>query len=316
MPSPRRRRRRNVPSYTLPHPSTLNQPAPAESRPSPGDANWHPSFAEKDARTHKFFPTIADFVSYVDKASQGASRDNSRSNEATMSWSLGVSYTGALKMAEVGWPEGAQMVDQLVDKVESVINATLPDQRQRLRPAIAGGRVSVPAFLAGQPLHFLTLKREAATVKTITLNVSLSISCAVSAEHAMRRGVAICALVKCLERRRVRCQILVQKTCDCGSELPGNGWYVGLVQVKDAGDKLHPHMVAFAIAHTAFVRRLGFAMCETASKESGRPVPDGYGMPAFMPIEGAVNLETVPCSSDDEMIAFVDQQLKTILRDA
>ena len=251
-------------------------------------------------------------MEYAAKESQGASYNRSRDPVNSMDWDMNLGWEGSLKLARQGWPEGAAKIERLMDKVEQNIRKLLPLQRNILMPAMNGGRVSVPAYLAGRPKQYLALRKEAATCKTVTIAVNSSMSGDVTSEEVMRRGVAIAAAIRALEQRRVRVE-LVSLKCSEHSNFPG-GTYASACVVKRAQDKLQPDMVAFALAHPAFPRRIGFAFAESVCRKAGKQVPMGYGCPSNFALPNAVVLPTKPCYSDEEMAAFTTEIIKSILQ--
>jgi hypothetical protein len=139
--------------------------------------------------------------------------------------------------------------------------------------------------------------------------VSCAISCGVSAEANMRRGVAIAAAVRALEQRRIRVELVSVK---CNTDYDGTVT-AGACVVKRAQDKLQSDMVAFCLAHSAFPRRFGFAFQESSSRVTGKPVPSGYGLPTTYEIPGAINIPTKPVYNDEEMEAFALEIIKGII---
>lgn len=249
------------------------------------------------------------------------SATSSRSDGKSYDWDLSAGWTGAVEMSKYGWPEGAAKVDDLLDTVDRVMRMKLPNQRAVLRPAIIGGRVSVPAYLAGHPRQFLALKREAATCKTIRLVYSGSTSAGVSAETMVKRGVAVCAIVQSLERRRIRVELIAayrqQFYGDCGWPAQEGSHDLRMaVTVKRAEDKLMPDEVAYVIAHPAFYRRMIFATMEAcaAKVRPGKKSAElpGYGTPMTCPIPDAYVIPTMATASDEEMQEFVEQQIEAI----
>ncbi len=309
MPRKPPRRKRYGGSTYVPPAAPTTTPKHGGRTIKPGDPFYHPHFEGKLYGSHLWFDSVEEYLKYIELNSIGASDQVSRECGRGIDWDFGVEWSGACKLAREGWSEGAEKVERLLDKVEGHITKLLPQQRNVLRPAMVGGRVSVQAYLAGHPKQFLTLKREAATCKTVTMAVSCSISCGVSAEANMRRGVAIAAAVRALEQRRVRVELVSIK---CNTDYD-QSITAGACVVKRAQDKLQSDMVAFCLAHSAFPRRFGFAFQESSSKITGKPVPSGYGLPTTYEIPGAINIPTKPVYNDEEMEAFALEIIKGII---
>lgn len=283
------------------------------ARTTSADPHYHPAFEGTPKGTHLWFDSVEEYAKHAIEKSAGYAGDVygqvSRVTGRDSTWDFQVGWDGALKLAREGWPEGAAKVEALLDRIEQHIRRLLPTQRNVMRPAMVGGRVSVPAYLAGHPKQFLVLKREAATCKTVTMVVSSGISCDVSADTVMRRGVAIAAAVRALEQRRVRVELISMKVNKDG----GGFQTCSACTVKRAQDKLQSDLVAFALAHPAFPRRIGFAFQEAVSLATNTPVPTGYGMSSNFELPGAYLVPTKPCFTDEEMEAFSMEIINTLI---
>lgn len=274
--------------------------------------HYHPIFEGTPEGTHRWFDSIEQYVEWADQNKGKCGKENSVDHSPEREWDFGLGYAGCLNMARTGWSEGAQKVEDLVDRVDQIVRHKMPNIRLAVRPVMVGGRVSVPAYLSGHPKQYLTLKREAATCKTVTINFSGSVSGSVDANTIMYRGVAIAALVRALERRRVKVELVLNIRSMGNLNIPGDNLVAG-VCIKRAADKLMPDSIAYAMAHPAFLRRHGFAFFEGAAASVGGCVDWGYGRPYAFDIPGAVNIQTMPVHRDSDMQTYVEQQLKTIL---
>lgn len=318
MPSPRPRRRtpkgRFGSSLPPPPPYSGEQFTPESfsgAKITSASAFYHPLFEGMPEHTHLWFDSISDFVEYGHKTHTNYGNiQNSEANSPSKEWDLYLGYQGSVDLSRIGWAEGAQKVDDLADKVDQIVRQKLPNQRLAVRPVMVGGRVSVPAYLSGHPKQYLSLKREPATCKTITINLNNCVSASVDANTFMLRGIAVAALVRVLERKRVKCEVVT--TMSTKTSVPG-GRVCAAVVVKKAADKLMPDSIAFALAHPACFRRNGFATFEGQAAACRGDLGWGYGMPTPVHIPGAVNIDTMPCYSDDQMQTYVEEQLKLIL---
>ena len=310
---PRKKRPKQYMPYTPPSSDGGPEKLGSFSGPKITSASpfYHPIFEGMPEHTHLWFDSIADFVTYGHEGHGAYPRGQmSEQNSPSKEWDLRAGYQGSVDLSRTGWAEGAQKVDDLADKVDQVVRQKLPNQRLTVRPVMVGGRVSVPAYLAGHPKQYLTLKREPATCKTITINLNNCVSASVDANTFMLRGIAVAALVRVLERKRVKVEVVT--TMSTKTDVPG-GRVCAAVVVKKAADKLMPDSIAFALAHPACFRRNGFASFEAQAAACNGDLGWGYGMPTPVHIPDAINIDTMPCYNDKQMQEYVEAQLKLIL---
>lgn len=283
---------------------------------TPSYEYYHPMYEGDRVGSSFWFDNIASFAAYADETSQGFNGGSygiaSSRRNPTSEWFGKCSYEQAQELSRSGWSEGAQKVDDLMDKVDDHIRAVIPMTRSRLVPAMVGARVNVPAFLAGHPKQYIHQIKADGSTRTVRIAMLLSASSSVEADTMIRRGVAVAAVVRALEARRVRCEVI-------GSfDNTGMDWAQPRLKIavciKKAADKLDPGAVAFALAHPAFYRRLGFAMWEGACQLNKGNMPGGYGsVPMDFAIPDALNLGSIPCYTDASMQEFVTQQVKSII---
>ena len=226
------------------------------------------------------------------------------------SWDLNAGYQGALTMAKEGWQEGVNMIDE-------ALQAITPSTGREARWGYAqtGGSVSVGRYLTGHPKCMRNRRRRAyGSAPVLHIVVNTVASCMVEAKQMANYGAAIVGLIDRLENmgKRVHLDMAMVTRVEGDTRL-SVGW-----NVKRASEPVDLSQVAFAIAHPAAFRRIGFAMMERSPSELACP---GYGfccdiIPEDVPdyTEGTmlvdgVNHEYKRCNSPKDALRLAIEQL-------
>ncbi len=187
-------------------------------------------------------------------------------------WCMDTDLDAALKMGMAGgyWLEGAQDLQSV-----SLESGSYDDII--LQPAydlsVVGGCVDVGEFLAGNPECMLGLDDEGTTKPVITVMFVAGAAHYVTSTEKMNYGRAVLALVDSLEAHGYSVELVAKMTYlhkgKSGRSKALTGVEADIV-IKQAGEPWSASAVAFAMAHPAFSRRLGFRYCE--SKPESAPV--------------------------------------------
>jgi hypothetical protein len=190
------------------------------------------------------------FDHWLADAEQSTPDNCPSAHQHTNAFQGNASFADALELARHGWKEGRErMARATADIVEAV-----GEDRETLTYDVAGNEPDVGRFLAGEPenmLAFLPTDEQ----KIITIVANICTSAAIGTDVIFVRGAAICRLIDRLElqghRVELRLAIAVQK--------PRGDFFYFTTTVKAASDHLDIDRVAFALAHPASQRRIGFA---------------------------------------------------------
>lgn len=201
----------------------------------------------------------------------GAWRYKGSTEARTEEWDLGLGYEGACRLAKEGWSEGAAMLD-------AKLGAVIPSggRSSRWGYSQTGGSVNIGRYLTGHPKNMRSrTKRQAGSAPVYHLVINTVCSALITATQMVNYGVALVGLIDRLENtgKRVHLDVVMVTKTYC-SEAPDTRLSVGW-NVKRSSEQLDLAAVAFALAHPAAFRRLGFAMMERSPKECES---DGYGM--------------------------------------
>lgn len=167
-------------------------------------------------------------------------------------------------MAETGWPEGSQKARKLLSKVDMPL---IEDTHSATYHDVSGAYVDVGQFVEGVPECMVDFRADTRKARFAHIVVGGCFSAGYTADTIMERGVCIAALIDALESAGVRCSVeLITRH--------GIDWETS-VRLKETTDALNLDTLAFAIAHPACFRRLGFAVCERETEATR--IKHGFG---------------------------------------
>lgn len=170
---------------------------------------------------------------------------------------MGVTHNQALELATAGDPSLVNEADVMLQHFERQLGVSLNPTWAR---DVVGSRVDVPAYLAGAPNCFRRrVKREREAFRTVRIYVNGAMSFSVSAKDAMKRGIAILALIRQLQASRVHVECYVTADGYAATSL-----HCQAVRLPDPLD-LSTH--AFLLAHPAFFRHIMHAMVTHLDKQ-------------------------------------------------
>lgn len=196
----------------------------------------------------------------------------SRSNASTQDWDFNTGFMKALDITCNGgaWHEGAEELS----KIDNVLEAS---KEMAIKPyydlAPVGGCVDVGEFLAGNPECFMGIDDNTPNSPIIKITVSLFTACIMKAHHLYNFGRALLSLIEGLEFSGYSVELvgIAAMYNDYGND--------GLethITLKKAGDQWSAGNIAYAIAHPAFSRRVGFRAIE-AYDETAFLTKESYG---------------------------------------
>lgn len=186
-------------------------------------------------------------------------------------------------MAYEGWPEGRENIEALASSIREEIERTsiVSYMRPQIVSGVAGSMVNVPAYIAGVPEAMYEWCEEETDSPVIEITVESCASAGISSEYYSTRGSAVVALIDMLEAAGRRCEVTYIDTMVVGYA-EAECQHVADVRttLKRPGDALQIDSLAFAIAHPAYFRRIGFALIENLPKKQAEAqVHNSYGYP-------------------------------------
>lgn len=225
---------------------------------------------------HTPFKSIQALGNYVagltdtDRSEAGARQCSSIT--ADSGFTNGITLNDAIKMAQQGgrWEAGAHNL------ATAELNANVKPESKRamLTFATTGCRPSVQRYLASNPRNMAKRKAQPIKQKVLKLGIDIGASGKCTQADYTRRGVAVLSYVKQLETAGYSVELHA-----IGASAVNNGAIQSLfsVIIKPANAKLCAADIAFALCHSGFDRRLGFAVYETAETTAAEITGGKYG---------------------------------------
>lgn len=173
----------------------------------------------------------------------------------------------ALRLARDGWPEGAERVAKLRDK----INAQNPTGPRLVRYDVAGAYPIVARAIAGNPMsmkRYDTARLRRKPVITIVSHMSTSWN--TPAANFIRRAGVVAAIIDVVESAGYACHVLASG----GAEKNNKSWRMGFT-LKESFQPVDIDRVAFGVGHPSMYRRIGF--CLAYSEMLMEPLGTGLG---------------------------------------
>lgn len=291
----RRRRRRPVyhygdsPTPEIPR-DVINVPPDTNGVPVICSTVPNPQYPDRAAIFIRDFASMEDFIKYTSGPSE-MDRSDRESLNGTFSFTQTSSFSEAVQLANVGWPDGAVKVRALAAEVGEVTgNIRRPEPVY----SVAGHQFDIGRVISGDPECWIEYDRGATQASAgdhvVRIIVNASASSAVRADAIIMRGVAACVLAAALEQARIPTEILWEECCR-PSNNGGDDLMVYRFPVKYASQPLDLGRMAFELAHPSCLRRLLFAANEREDanirRRWGYRSGYGYGSPATDPLAAA-----------------------------
>lgn len=224
----------------------------------------------------QYFESLAEFKAHIDSAPINAffkaeygtlERSNAVTNSNRFA---GVSFADAGRLFENGWVSGAEKL------AIAIKPSTATAETTRYKPTynVVGGAASVPRYLQGLPTAMIDRKQEKQKQKVITVNRDIAYSAAVEDSQIMEEGIKALKIVRALEGKGYRVKLVVNWITERDGEALGCR-----IVVKKPEERFSLSKVAFPLAHTAMLRRLGFRWLEV-NEDATKDFTHGYGRPA------------------------------------
>lgn len=261
-----------------------------------------PSGRQPWVRWH--YNDIRDLPTFPERP-EGAWNEHANPWEPKESVFRGPPMPDSIRMAQVGWPEGAEEARKLHDG----IMATEPQRLRLAQWAMAGSVPSVTRALAGNPMHMRRMvRKETAQRPVITLVCDIGVNWNFPASGMIAHAAAVAASVDFLEDAGFRCEIL-SVTRSVNREM-------GLEQVirlKTADQALNLSVVAYGLGHPAFFRRLLFAQCYC--EPDAKPVGEGLGAASKCQPDPDKGTFTIGAGVDAGISARAPDRFRHIMRE-
>jgi hypothetical protein len=197
----------------------------------------------------------------------------------------GLSFDGALRVAQDGWHEGVGLVHELLAGLPIMENATGVANWKR---DVCGSIPDVPRFLSGEPTYMLRHARQEGSSPVIHIVVNTALVAGSTANQQTNYGAGLCGLIDWLEAKGKRIELDRLGVVDDGRRRSFQGW-----KIKRAADNLDLAATVFALAHLASHRHLVWGMRERMIHLHWRPVRVTQADAHRIGAEGALIVDSV-----------------------
>lgn len=219
-------------------------------------------------------------------------------------WAGTHTFAEALRLARHGWAEGRKQLLQGALDLRDLSGGSLSIRSEDR--AVAGSRPDVPLFCAGDPEHMIVPgDRFGPAAPFVDLYVHCSVSDLVKPADVFNHGIALLSLVDATEAQNRRARVTACFGVDSFQTSDALKFRC-FVRLKDHGEPLDLHRMAFGLANPAMFRRLVFALIEQVHGDDwstgfggsyGTPVtreinPDGIAVPSPQHWRGHSNWTT------------------------
>lgn len=267
----------------------------------------------------EFVNYTVDRKSYHPHVANESSRKGSHGNGyedygGGRDWYGGATFEQAIEMAKYGWPEGAQRVKELSNKLYDKVSSLIP--KQEVVFSVEGNEYDTDAYLAGIPECWSYMDEhivEGVGHKDLKLYFNTTTSAGVNAKIMQAKGACITALVDLLERAGNRVEVWLGSPNQAYSA----GKFIWQTCVKQAGELMDVDKMAFAISHPSSFRRLFFAAYE-GNERFIKDCSSGYGMCVEAPkqLQGDIyipssELGQAQWDNEDSAVKWIMRHLET-----
>ena len=241
-----------------------------------------------DYNYHFEFDSFEQFVRQAEAMPKSAMGNTSREEGRDDRWDFKLGFDGAIHLGHRGWAEGARKIEARLAVLDVVKHRAEPELAYSM---VGPGVLDLQRYQQGHPAPWMTwhegdISRESIG-GVVTVLVNAAASFAMSAQEYMDKGMLVCALIDLLERHDRRVELILGLGTDnIVSSITTR------VLLKRPGDALNLDRIAFAVAHPACFRRLGFAVWEHAPDEFRKRLnittSGSYGRPHTMREDNAI----------------------------
>ena len=175
------------------------------------------------------------------------------------------SFASGAELARHGWHAVRPDVDKLMSSLTERIGERI-DYAQVTNYGVTGSIVDMGRFMQGEPecmMEFVPEPTERMG-RVVRIFVDYGASSQYDAQHFVRRGTAILALIDTLTKLGVGCEVWGETAVD-----GRDSTHTTVVKLHDARDQMDIDGLMFAIAHPSMLRRMTFSVREMASNSKG-----------------------------------------------
>lgn len=230
------------------------------------------------AKERNTFAGLSDVFAYLDSRPRYKSAGKESQTLGTEGGFYQFESLDAARSAALfGWPEGVAMLKAAAEHLPAEVRASADAFRAAhhvgVEYAVAGSFPDVARFVSGEPesmQEFVTSEHRQ-RVKMILVEVGTPGD--VSAQDVAERGAIALATIEALESAGIQCHVAIG---NAAKNSENTSRFEAIVTVKEAGEPLDLHRLAFALVAADMHRRLMFG-CRERSRSGYVMTKDGYG---------------------------------------
>ncbi len=205
-------------------------------------------------RLNHHYSTLGEFVAAAEREPLNYLKSSRDESQIAKDWTGSATFEDAVKLSREGWPEGRRNLMAAIAEAQAA---------PRISPAItmdvAGAYPIAALAAAGDPCSMVDLSPVEDRVRPIVrLVIQRGGSSAYSAQEFTNYGAAVLSYVEGLEGAGYRCEIVASFAADLT-----NLRHMLSVTVKRAEEPIEMDRLAYVLTHTAFFRRIAFAVKES-----------------------------------------------------
>lgn len=220
----------------------------------------------------EYHDSLKEMVDYAQANTSPRASDKNDSG-----WSNTKNLQHACELAHNGWHDVRTEVDILLDSLKDTLADRLETRFVNVY-GVAGGTVDIGRYVTGEPECMVSWQSEpqASMGRVVRILVNGIVSSNVDADHILRRGVAIVALLDTLHKLGVGVE-LYWESAHAPHESKRDRTLTTVVKIHDSSEPLDIDSVVFSMAHPSMLRRLQFSCQEQSQYASEWGVGNGYG---------------------------------------
>lgn len=176
-----------------------------------------------------------------------------RSAEQDREWSGADSFESALSLASHGWKESKQLFNY-TNKFTQTDFYTNYD--------VSGSMVDVDRFVSGEPENMIDFVSGVKPKQVIDVKICGGFSAGVDKSIVFKRGELLLGMIDALESNGHQVDLSIIIPCFARGRSKRYDMFTQVI-LKNAGYSLNRDIVAFAVCHPAFFRRIVFAVWES-----------------------------------------------------
>jgi hypothetical protein len=192
---------------------------------------------------------MADYIRNTPKRNYSR-KDSAGSHNYYSTWDESLSFL------ENGWPEGSDLIEKQVLKIEDIIAKSILKEEYRMD--VEGLFFDTGLYNSGNPECWFEPVPEPVKQETLDIIINTGYSGYISGSSVINRGAAIMSTIDSL-RERFFLNLTITKFT---GNLPGASKDMRINLPVDTDNLYSRSMVAFMVAHPAFLRQIIFSVWE------------------------------------------------------